>query len=180
MSCFNNQYAKNNLGVIYKTGKGVKPDISRSIEYFEEAIKQENDPAAKFNLAHIYFYEKAVKQDLSKSLKLLVEAKNDGTPYSFDFLCLVVANKYELLDEEEIAQEFECVDKKSGQSLVKRVINVIKNNRLNKERLNEDLKNINLVYYIYNIENLTQKDKIKTNDSRPEINYLFWEGLGNI
>ena len=84
------------------------------------------------------------------------------------------------MDEEEIAQEFECVDKKSGQSLAKRVINVIKNNRLNKERLYEDLKNINLVYYIYKIENLTQKDKIKTNDSRPEINYLFWEGFGNI
>ena len=40
-SSFNNQYAKNNLGIIYKYGyDDVDGDVSISIEYFEEAIRQ--------------------------------------------------------------------------------------------------------------------------------------------
>ncbi|KAK8867172.1 hypothetical protein M9Y10_010148 [Tritrichomonas musculus] len=43
-SCFYNQYAKNNLGVIYKTGKGVTENVYRAIEYFEEAILEKMNP----------------------------------------------------------------------------------------------------------------------------------------
>ena len=35
-SCFNNNCAKNNLGVIYKNGEKVMKNINHAIEYFEE------------------------------------------------------------------------------------------------------------------------------------------------
>ena len=48
-SCFYNQYAKNNLGVIYKTGKGVTENVYRAIEYFEEAIREKNELVSMFS-----------------------------------------------------------------------------------------------------------------------------------
>ncbi|KAK8835022.1 hypothetical protein M9Y10_031760 [Tritrichomonas musculus] len=44
-SSFNNQYATNNLGIIYKNGieNEIEPRLGSSIDYFEEAIRQEND-----------------------------------------------------------------------------------------------------------------------------------------
>lgn len=93
-----NQY-ENNLGVINKTGKGVEKDISKSIEYFKDAVNQNNDPIAMFNLAHIYFYDEVYKKYLSKSLKLLIKASIKDIPGLFELLYLVSANKFEPLNE---------------------------------------------------------------------------------
>lgn len=152
-----NQNANNNLGVIYKTGKGGELDISKSIDYFKEAIKQKNDSVAKFNLAHIYFFEDESKQNISKSLKLLVEAAKEEVPHSLDFLCLVVVNKFNPLNEKEIEKEFEDIDKNSGESLVRRVFNRIKNDGFYKDQVYRQLKDINLVYYIHGIDVLNLK-----------------------
>ena len=62
-STFNNQYAKNNLGIIYKNGFGdnVKKHTGNAIVYFEEAIRKGNDYLSMYNLAHIYIYDETMK-----------------------------------------------------------------------------------------------------------------------
>ena len=54
-SSFNNEYAKNNFGVNIKNGfyDKIQPKIGLAIEYFEEAIRQKNDPVTMFNLSNI-------------------------------------------------------------------------------------------------------------------------------
>ncbi|KAK8891536.1 hypothetical protein M9Y10_028749 [Tritrichomonas musculus] len=43
-SSFNNQYSKNNPGIIYKHGdNGIEGKTGNAIVYFEEAIRQKND-----------------------------------------------------------------------------------------------------------------------------------------
>ena len=106
VSCFNNQYAKNNLEIIYKTGQGVPPNPYGSIVYFEEAIRQKNDKVAMFNLAHIYFYEEAGISNLDKAIELLVKSALKNTIYSLELLCLAVIKKYESLDIFTINEDF--------------------------------------------------------------------------
>ena len=72
-SSFNNQYAKNNLGVIYRFGCGneIVQNCEFSIEYFEEAIRRFNDKVSMFNLAHIYIYEDKYNNRLKKSFLIV-------------------------------------------------------------------------------------------------------------
>lgn len=147
-----NNRASNNLGVVYKTGKGADKNLSKSIDYLEDAINQFNDKAAMFNLAHIYFFEDQGKQKLSKSLKLIIEAEKEEIPHAFEFLCLIVLKKFQPLNEMEIEKEFEDIDKSSGESLARRVFRNINNNGFNKEQAHDQLKNINIVYYIHGID----------------------------
>ena len=177
-----NQYAKNNLGIIYKTGKGVESNLNDSIYYFKEAIKQFGDSVAMFNLAHIYFYEEAGFLDLDEAIKLLVQSSKQYIPYSFDLLCLSVLKKFDSPKKSNLQQFFINIDKESGLSIADRVIERIEvcnfkeeNNYLVKFN---DLMNINLVYYDNKIDNMTEKKKIEFNDPRPELNLFFYEGLG--
>ena len=67
-SPFNHQYAKkNNLGIIYKHGFGelFPVRIGSSIEYFNEAIRHNNNnnKVCMYNLAHLYFYEDPIKDN---------------------------------------------------------------------------------------------------------------------
>ncbi|KAK8867142.1 hypothetical protein M9Y10_010116 [Tritrichomonas musculus] len=73
-SSFNNNYAKNNLGVIYRHGTDEIPkNIGLAIQYFEESIFQKNDIISMYNLAHLYLYEDLTNQDyIEKSIKLLI------------------------------------------------------------------------------------------------------------
>lgn len=152
-----NQFANNNLGVIFKTGKGVEKDISKSVDYFKDAIKQKNDPVSMFNLAHSYFFEDEAKQSLLKSIKLLIGSVKEDIPHSLDLLCLVVANKFDPVNEKEIEKEFEDIDKSSGESIARRVFHEIKDNGFNKARAYQQLKDINLVYYITGVDVLNSQ-----------------------
>ena len=69
-SSFNNQYAKNNLGIIFK--KGIERRLGLSIEYFKEAIRQKNDKVSMYNLAHLYLYEEQIKDSINQSIDLLI------------------------------------------------------------------------------------------------------------
>ncbi|KAK8846996.1 hypothetical protein M9Y10_019570 [Tritrichomonas musculus] len=76
-SSFNNQYSKNNLGIIYKHGyREIKGNVGNAIVYFEEAIRQKNDYLSMYNLARIYMYDSTIKQDLNKSIDLLIRSMN--------------------------------------------------------------------------------------------------------
>ena len=62
-SRFNNQYAKNNLEIIYKNEYP-----NRAIEYFNEAI------LSMHNLSHIYIYDERIKGDINKAIELLIRS----------------------------------------------------------------------------------------------------------
>ena len=102
-----------------------------------------NDLVAMFNLAHTYCFE---EQNLSKSLKLLLKVVQEDVPYSFELLCLVVLKKFQPLNEDEIKKEFDDIDKNSAESLARRVCQSI-NRGLDEDRLYDQLKNVNYVYY---------------------------------
>ena len=72
-SSLNDNYAKNNLGVIYKNGfyDEIRPKLGWSIEYFKEAIRQKNDKVSMYNLSNIYMYDDRINNDINKSIELL-------------------------------------------------------------------------------------------------------------
>lgn len=76
-SSLNINYAKNNLGIIYKHGNDkIEKRIGNAIELFNEAIKQKNDYLAMYNLAHIYIYDEKIKQNLDEPIDLLIKSSN--------------------------------------------------------------------------------------------------------
>ena len=95
-SSFNIQYAKNNLGIIYKKGfeDKIEPRLGSSIDYFKEAIRKKNDKVSMYNLAHLYLYEEPIKDSIDKSIELLVRSLNEGFYPSFELLCLSLIKKY--------------------------------------------------------------------------------------
>lgn len=95
-STFNNQYAKNNLGILYKNGYKdiVEKSLGLSIVYFEEAIPQKDDEVSMYNLAHLYFYEDSNKDSIDKSIELLIHSNEKGFLQSKELLCLTLLKKY--------------------------------------------------------------------------------------
>ena len=91
-SSFNFQYAKNNLGMIYKHGfeNQIKKNLEWAIVYFEEAINQKNDYISMYNLAHLHFYEEPLKDSFEKSIHLLVKSAKSKFQPSIILLCLVL------------------------------------------------------------------------------------------
>ncbi|KAK8847021.1 hypothetical protein M9Y10_019596 [Tritrichomonas musculus] len=104
-SSFNNQYSKNNLGIIYKHGYNeIKRNIDNAIVYFEEAIRKKNDYLSMYNLAHIYMYDSTM-QNLNKSIDLLIRSMN-RFKHSFILLKLALIKQYGI-NIEKIQQELE-------------------------------------------------------------------------
>lgn len=75
-SSFNDNFAKNNLGIIYLKGFGdeIAPNIGLSIEYFEEAIRQKDDAVAMYNRSYIYMFIQSNNDNLNKSIDLLTKS----------------------------------------------------------------------------------------------------------
>lgn len=57
-SSFNNQYAKNNLGVIFKNGfeDKIKKQSANAVIFFEEAIRQKKKIIYQCTIWHIFIY----------------------------------------------------------------------------------------------------------------------------
>ncbi|KAK8897365.1 hypothetical protein M9Y10_015309 [Tritrichomonas musculus] len=189
-SSFNYQYAKNNLGIIYKNGYG--DEISKNIEwatiYFEEAIKQSNDKISMYNLSHIYIYdESSTPENIEKSIDLLIDSSNKGFDTSKLLLCLMLIKKYgsNLVD---IKNELK-LNKKCSDELISSIIQFINSEKLNDQIIFEDtyqqLKKIDFVYNAFldvlpSIDlNRQQLDNENKNESDINSNFLNGFGIDN-
>ncbi|KAK8888425.1 hypothetical protein M9Y10_039495 [Tritrichomonas musculus] len=189
-SSFNNQYAKNNLGIIFK--KGYKDEVAKnlglSIEYFKEAIRQKNDKISMYNLAHLYFYEDPIKDSIDKSIELLMRSLENGFQPSKKLLCIALIKKCNF-DLYAIKEEIERISH-GNKELSFEIYTAILNSKL----LDSECFVINYEYYrdidfLYQnnlkpflsiiieydsemISNSVSKPKI------PNISKLFYEGFG--
>ena len=96
-SSFNNQYAKNNLGIIYKHGidNEIEKNIANAEIYFTESIKQKNDKVSMYNLAHLYIYEEGTTESIYKSINLLIDSSNLTFFPSTILLLIILLKKYD-------------------------------------------------------------------------------------
>lgn len=95
-SSFNNQYAKSNLGILYKNGFGNKipKRIGSAIEYFKEAIQKSNDKVSMHNLAHLSFFEDPIKECFNESVILLIKSLELNFHRSEYLLIIVLLHKH--------------------------------------------------------------------------------------
>lgn len=109
-SSFNDNFAKNNLGIIYLKGFGdeIAPNIGLSIEYFEEAIRQKDDSVAMYNRSNIYMFIQSNNDNLNKSIDLLTKSFILGFKASIFLLCLVLVKKCSV-ENESIINEIKSI-----------------------------------------------------------------------
>ena len=72
----------------------ISPKLGYSIEYLEEAIRQNNDLLSMYNLSHIYIYEYFAKEGIDKSIELLIKiAKEEEFSPSYNLLSIALIKK---------------------------------------------------------------------------------------
>ena len=105
----NDQFAKNNLGVIYKNGFGnkIKKNLELSKEYFNEAIRQKDDFISMFNLSNIYLDE----NDIYKSICLLIKSSDKEFIPSKIVLFYLISNGLLFVDQQSIVNELQKFNK---------------------------------------------------------------------
>ncbi|KAK8865023.1 hypothetical protein M9Y10_010552 [Tritrichomonas musculus] len=181
-SSFNNEYSKNNLGIIYKNGFGeeIRPNLGLAIEYFKEAINQKNDIIAMYNLAHIYFFNDHIKEEFDP-IELLIRSSNKGFEESLTLLCIVLFNKYGY-DIEKIDQQLNEIeiDKKNE---INTLICEFIDNKSSYEALYQQYRNIDFLYDILSNpiksnEIFKKEEKTDVNRTAKEITSIFYEGFG--
>ncbi|KAK8834387.1 hypothetical protein M9Y10_019121 [Tritrichomonas musculus] len=186
-SSFNNQYAKNNLGIIYKKGfeDKIKPNLGLSIEYFKEAIMQKNDMVSMYNLGHLYLYEEPIKDSINQSIDLLIRSLNEGFPPSFELLCISLFKKYDN-DIDSIKQKLEEQTNNFNKykTTIHEIIEIFRSNKFFYESKYLEYKSID---FLYNAlckclqTNEITKEKETHEEKNPnikEISTLFYEGFG--
>ena len=189
-SSLNDEYAKNNLGVLNKNGFGenYKKNVGMAIQYFEEAIKQNNE-VAMYNLAHMYLYDDSFEtnNDNKKIFELLIESSNRGFPPSIVLLCLALVKKFGF-DLNNIKIELEKFTGKKS-NLLFLVCNMIKDKQLD-NRLIFDIqfqryKKIDFVFnhlkfcFISDILLNQKSDQNHKEDlKKKNLSQAFYEGFG--
>ena len=187
-SSFNNEYAKNNLGIIYKNGfeNKVNKNLSLAKEYFEEAIRQKNDPLSMFNLANIYLDEN--KND--KAVDLLIKSINKGFVPPIVILYYLLSKNCDVVDVVSIENQL-CKFNDDWKSFAPKLIDLYNENW---KRFINDNHKLELVYnylrsadFLYidrlsvpleKLENDSKISSLKTRKKVPEINNAFYEGFG--
>lgn len=191
VSSFNNQFAKNNLGVIYKNvfEDDVKQNVGLSIEYFKEAISQKNENLAKFNLSIIYLYDEPFMNSIDKSINLLIDLIDTKIKSSKILLCLALIKKFGFqINSDDIKQELLKYKDDPNYMIIeisKMIVDMELNNPIIYEQKSDYYKNHFLLYdykkMIVSLQNL-MKTKLFTdtidNQKINEINSLFYEGFG--
>lgn len=185
-SSFNNQYSKNNLGIIYKHGfeDKIKSRIGNAIEFFKEAIHQKNDYLSMYNLAHIYIYE-SIKQDEDESIKLLIKSSTQFE-HSLILLSIVLVKRYGE-DVSSIQQTIEKYDK--GSKITSHINEIIFHldlfNKYNHNYYFEMYKKIDFLYDVElnpilteDVQNANQKVIIPKYPKAKNITQMFYEGFG--
>ena len=187
-SSFNFQYAKNNLGILYEFGFGneipKKPGLA--IEYFKEAINQNNDPIAMFNLAQFYLFNgSTINDNIDKSIELLIKSSIHGFENSKCLLSFVLFSKF---SNDSVKMKNEIIKYTEQTSkLPFEICKII-------EQLHLSLYYDSLfqkyreVYYLYDASfnpflgsEIIEQKKIETPNTNKhirKINDLFYEGLG--
>ena len=145
-STFNNFYAKNNLGVIYKNGfeDKIKSDLGKAIQYFNEAIQKNDDCYSKYNLARIYIFDDSCK-NIDKSLDLLFNLIEKSNSYFFklnDLLNVALIEKFGH-NLNKIEKELKLRSNENMKLLYNNAsnfINQIQSNQLDYQKICEDFK----------------------------------------
>ena len=184
VSCFNNNHAKNNLGVIFKNCfDQTEKNIGLAKVYFEEAIKNNNDILAAYNYSNILLDK---NESNSNSIKLLIESSSQRFTPSMILLCYLLFFKYNSLNIEIIQKELEIHNKKS-KALINEISNVwsriepfTSNTKLFIEKYHK-FREKYFVYIHHDIKTLqkiidAQKIQIENKTSK-DINDLFYEGF---
>ena len=173
-SSFNNQYAKNNLGIIYKHGIGVESNLANAKIYFEESIKEKSDPISMYNLAHIYIYEECDNESFDKSIELLKESSSKGFSYSTELLYIALFHKYGNNINEIGKEIIKYIDYENET----RYLNI--NEYYSSENKYLYYKDIDFLYDIGMNEIITKdiyREKIKQTTGK-KITTEFYEGFG--
>ncbi|KAK8850178.1 hypothetical protein M9Y10_018301 [Tritrichomonas musculus] len=181
-SSFNNQFSKNNLGIIYKHGNNEnKRNIGNAIEYFEEAIRQKNDYLSMYNLAHIYMYDSTIKQDLNKSIDLLIRSMN-VFKHSFILLSLALLLKYDFNVEtikEELKQRTDIT-----RSSMEKLFKLIALSKLSFNKLYESYQNKDFLYNAIfipiessEVEHANEKDVTPKYPKAKDLSSEFYKGF---
>lgn len=192
LSSLNNNFAKNNLGVLYRNGFGdeIHPNIGYAIEYFKEAIREKNDILSKYNLSITYLYDiPLIDDNENKSIELLLDLNDvEFTPFT-ELLCLSLVKKYGFnITIEDINHELE---KHANIPISKAysILNMIKNNKLNESYYFEEkylfYKNQNFLYdfrkdYI-SLNNFMKQNTLNDSNKKSKnlnISKDFFEGFG--
>ncbi|KAK8895708.1 hypothetical protein M9Y10_013592 [Tritrichomonas musculus] len=190
-SSFNYQYAKNNLGIIYKNNNENKYDYT---VYFEEAIRQKNDPVSMYNLSHAYIYEYQDEKLINKSIELLIKSSNLGFKPSEALLILIILKRFfskqtnEKYQINNIRQELSKLKIETSE-IIYLINNIIQEQQLYKQSTFEyyykKYEEIEFVYDLYLspvcIKYLYKEEKeLKLEDFKEEYNITsaFYEGFG--
>ncbi|KAK8891597.1 hypothetical protein M9Y10_028810 [Tritrichomonas musculus] len=184
-SSFNIQYAKNNLGIIYKKGfeDKIKPRLGLSIEYFKEATKQKNDKVAMYNLGHLYLYEEPIKDSINQSIDLLIQSLNEGFLPSLELLCISLIKKY---GEDVVSIKQKLEEQTNNSNKYKTTILTLIEKILSSKSLYEliylKFKNID---YLYNAlfevivsDTIAKEKEIQRNPNIKDISSEFYHGFG--
>ena len=184
-SSFNDQYAKNNLGVIYKNGfnNELKPNINFAIELFNEAIHQSNDLLSMYNLASIFIFTNNIITNDEKIIDLLIKSFISGFYPSIVLLCLFLIKKFDF----KINKIKEVLSKRIDVShkLINSIIQNIDFLQLKDETIFQNKYNcyskMNFLYNhrkdIISLDNLAQND-VENTSYINNISNEFYQGFG--
>ncbi|KAK8865464.1 hypothetical protein M9Y10_011012 [Tritrichomonas musculus] len=186
-SSFNIQFAKNNLGIIYKHGyyKNERR-LWNAIEYFKEAIRQKNDYLSMYNLAHIYMYDDSIKCDFNKLIELLINSSKQFY-HSIILLYLLLVKQFGF-NIEKIKQEIEKITDETS-NLYEKIQNICVLNLSDKSKYDYLYELYRNNDFIYNIEFhpiqafvIRQKKVIIIPSKYPnakDISSEFYDGFGH-
>ena len=176
-SSFNNKFAKNNLGVIYKN----EGNIGLAISYFEEGIKRYNDKLSMYNLSHIYIYKDKSKKRIDEAIGLLIKLFNLSFHQSLNLLCVALIKKHGFNFQRIQMELLERTNKLS--SLSSAVFQIIKKQKLDIEAdYNNYYKFLEKIDYIYDFREDTIAFSIKKfyleDKNIHDISSVFYDGFG--
>ncbi|KAK8847791.1 hypothetical protein M9Y10_018823 [Tritrichomonas musculus] len=184
-SSFNDQYAKNNLAIIYKKGyEDVIPaNAANAIEYLEEAIRQKNDVLSMYNLANIYIYGDAFGNKIDKAIELLYNSL-DQFNHSYTLFCLALVKKFGF-QIELIEKYVEELNNKNSKVKVSSMTSYLSLWQLN-DTFTFYYKSYQDNYFLYDhsrdfvsFSDFQKQKRTSSNHKNvTNINYLFYEGFG--
>ncbi|KAK8835991.1 hypothetical protein M9Y10_040188 [Tritrichomonas musculus] len=192
VSSFYNNFAKNNLGVIIKNGcKDIKKNIALAKEYFNEAIKQKNDPLSMYNLSNILLDERNSDPNLKSPIELLVLSASQMFYPSIILLCHVLKSEHGSINIEIFKNEFKKYNHENEKiaEFIYFRFELFKSNILYADtyeylykvfRKNDFLYGTNGVIAFQKLDEIQQYEEMDSKQNYKNINEEFYNGLGNL